>query len=176
MSDLFGSEVGTFLLDPPWHEPGGNGKGSDDHYRTIQDVATMRRVIIEADVWIPRHDGCALWMWTTVASLPDAVYLVAALGFTYVTNAVWRKARGTGQRLRICHEHLLFARRGSVPVPEPHGRLDSVFDRVERVRHSAKPAVQYAYADAQHPGGRKVEMFNRGGAPEGWETWGNEAK
>lgn len=176
----------TLLLDPPWAERGGGKikRGADRHY----DVATTPKIlnaVLESGVWRPASPGASVWMWATVNFLPDALWLMDKLGARYVTNAVWVKATpvgdgriqpqapGLGQRMRVCHEHLLFGRIGKVPVPAPQQRLPSTI-YAPRTKHSAKPPEVYSRIE-QHDGpGARCELFARNAYP-GWDAWGNEA-
>lgn len=142
-----------------------------------------------------------MWMWATVNHLPDAQWLMQQLGAQYVTNAVWVKATdhgektvrfndldegmfrviqpqapGLGQRLRCCHEHLLFGRIGRVPVPPPADRMPSVI-YAPKTKHSAKPQAAFdviARHDQHHTFlGQKLELFARE-PRDGYVVWGNE--
>lgn len=83
----------TLVADPPWMERGGGSskRGADKHYpllHTDQIISTM----LTADVWRPADDSI-LWLWATNNHLPSAMQVMDALGFRYVTNAVWVKVR-----------------------------------------------------------------------------------
>lgn len=41
------------LMDPAWHEPGGNGRGADDQYDTIREPSEILRTIVTAPCWAP---------------------------------------------------------------------------------------------------------------------------
>lgn len=105
-----------------------------------------------------------------------------------VVNGVNPQAPGLGQRLRMCHEHLLYARAGKVPSPPPAHRMPSVI-YAPRTKHSAKPQEAYDLMQIHDEGvvdsivGRdgspvfdgweRREFFARAPRP-GWEVWGNE--
>lgn len=178
--------------DPPWAERGGCGRGADDHYDVIDRRSDILRVMVTAPCWRPADD-CHLWMWTTMTSLVDALWLVDALGFRYVTHGVWVKlnqqpdllagqmnpALGIGQYLRGSHEPYLLAVRGNgfavrteamdvpsvilAPVPRDAGG--------KRI-HSRKPPEFRAMVERRSRGPR-LEMFSRERQP-GWDAWGNE--
>lgn len=83
----------TLLIDPPWKKETGGGakykRGADRHY----DLAPTRNlpgIIKESGNWTP-HRNAHVWLWTTNACLPDALWLMAQLGATYKTNVAWCK-------------------------------------------------------------------------------------
>lgn len=195
----------TIVMDPPWTERGGGKikRGADRHY-PVMSVKQILAELMEEDTapFMPDPEGCSLWLWTTVNKLPDALWLMKELEFTYVTSAVWVKAKdlgevtirhneldesfarvvepdrpGLGQRMRICHELLLFGRLGNVPRPPTDKRLPSTI-YAPRGKHSAKPEEAFRIVEAhdQHtehmdPFSR-VELFARSARP-GWTCWGH---
>lgn len=162
------------LADPPWHETGGGKsvRGAQRHYPLLKtrDIAPVMQA---APVWRPDPSGCLLWLWATSNFLPDALEVMRALRFQYVTSLVWVKIGkpGLGQRTRQRHELLLLGRMGRVPVPAPPNRPDSVIE-APRARHSEKPKQVYDLIEKACEGPR-VELFCR--CPrDGWDAWGNE--
>lgn len=162
---------GTIEIDPPWPERGGGRikRGADRHYQ-MPRIADLPRIIIESPAFDPDPRGCACWLWTTVASLPAGLDLLRALGFSYVTHAVWNKpgAPGIGQRLRVCHEILLLGTTGRVPLPVASKRPRSVL-LAPRRGHSVKPPEALAWTESTC--GPRVSMFARS-RRVGWWTWG----
>lgn len=182
----------TILSDPPWPEKGGGGRGAQDHYDVIDRPAILR-AMVSAPCWRPAAD-CHHWMWTTMSSLLDGLWLLDALGFRYITHAVWVKttstltldgtpspAIGIGQYLRGAHELLLLGTRGkgfavrteamNIPswfmAPPPRG------EGGERI-HSRKPDKSYEMIEARSHG-PYLEMFARARRSEKWDVWGNQA-
>jgi N6-adenosine-specific RNA methylase IME4 len=164
----------TIVIDPPWMERGGgrSKRGADRHYDLLH-TRDMPSVILQAPVWRPADD-CILFMWATANHLPDALWLVEALGFRYVTNAVWVKSHaGLGQYFRMRHEHLILATRGSgVAVRTAAKDISSVIE-APRGRHSQKPSTSYEMIERRSEG-PYLEMFARS-RREGWDVWGDEA-
>jgi N6-adenosine-specific RNA methylase IME4 len=176
----------AITADPAWHEPGGHGRGSDDQYDTL-DRAGLLAAMVRAPEWKPA-ENCHLYLWTTMTSLVDGLWLMDGLGFRYVTHGVWVKSKadlaGTafdislGQYFRGAHEVFLFGVRGRgfavrseakdipsvivAPVPRENGR---------RV-HSRKPDKFFDMVERRTLGAR-LEMFARTRRP-GWDAWGNE--
>ena len=161
------------LLDPPWTERGGGKikRGADRHYALIK-TADMPAVIFGSGLFQPAPNA-HLWMWATNNYLPDALWLIGALGFRYVTNAVWVKDRmGLGQYLRGSHELLLFAVRGKGNKVKTERRDIPSVIMGARGKHSAKPEAARTLIEARSYGPR-VEFFARE-AHEGWTSWGDE--
>jgi N6-adenosine-specific RNA methylase IME4 len=177
----------AITADPPWHEPGGHNRGSNDKYDTL-DRADILEAMVRAPEWRPA-ENCHLYLWTTVTSLLSGVWLMDALGFRYVTHGVWVKSKdddlfddafdiSLGQYFRIAHELFLFGVRGKgfavrsearsipsvlvAPVPRENGR---------RV-HSRKPEKFFDMVERRTVGAR-LEMFARTRRP-GWDAFGNE--
>lgn len=182
------------MLDPPWAERGGGGRGADKHYDVIEDRGGILRVIHVSDRWRPA-DNCHVWCWTTMMSLLDGLWLLDALGARYVTHAVWCKVAanqtllgsaeptpllGIGQYLRGAHEILLLGVIGDGYAVRTEARnIPSWFvapaprdDDGQRI-HSRKPQRAYEIIETRSRGPR-LEMFARTARP-GWDAWGNEA-
>ena len=160
------------LIDPPWAERGGGKikRGADRHYPLIP-TKEMPRVIYGSGVFVPADD-CHLWLWSTNTFLPDALWLMEALGFRYITNAIWAKNRmGLGQYLRGQHELLLLGVRGSGPKVRTERRDLPSLIQAPRRKHSEKPEESYALIEARSNGPR-LEMFARR-EREGWDCWGD---
>ena len=153
--------------DPPWAEKGGS-RGADKHYPLLP-TAEIPRVMMQSPLWRPAASA-HLWLWVTANFLKDGIWLMEALGFRYVSFAVWVKPSiGIGQYLRLRHEPILFGVRGRLRTSD-HG-VDSVIE-APRGRHSEKPAEAYQRIERVSPGPR-LEIFAR--APRvGWDVWGNE--
>ena len=165
------TEHRTILMDPPWQERGGGRikRGADRHYDLVP-TKDLPRVIYSSGVFDPHPEGCHLWMWATNSFLPDALWLVKALGFRYLTNAVWVKDRiGLGQYLRGQHELLILAVRGSGPSARTDSRSLASVIHARRGRHSVKPAESFDLIEARSIGPR-LEMFARAPRP-GWDAW-----
>jgi N6-adenosine-specific RNA methylase IME4 len=135
-------KVRTTMFDAPWQESGGGAskRGADRHYRLLGKNQIVK-VILADPLWDPA-DNAHLYMWATNNHLGDALWVMDALGFRYVTNVAWVKVKrgftvkdlmemaqmvmagkiiaalkrvfsqGLGQYFRGEHELLLFGVRG----------------------------------------------------------------
>jgi N6-adenosine-specific RNA methylase IME4 len=165
--------TGRFELiyaDPPWRLPGSpdSSRAVENHYPTMQ-LAEIK------EMQVPAADDALLLLWGVNSMTPQALEVISAWGFTYVTNFVWVKDKiGLGHYNRCQHELLHVARRGSFPPPATELRPSSVID-ARRGRHSEKPAHVYELIEQMYPRASKLELFARGTARPGWTNWGNQA-
>ena len=103
--------------------------------------------------------------------LPDGLSLFKTWGFSYQCVMTWRKNVGiTPFSWMYDTEHVLFGRRGNLPLTQLGLRL-SFEARV--TGHSIKPDIFYDRVRAASPGPR-LDMFP-GVEHEGFEPWGLEA-
>ena len=112
---------GVIYADPEWRfEPysreTGMDRSADNHYPTSSLDAIKAR-----DVPSIAADDSVLFLWATAPILPQALEVMAAWGFRYVSSAVWIKDKvGTGYWFRSRHELLLVGTKGNLPAPA-HG-------------------------------------------------------
>lgn len=106
--------------------------------------------------------------------VPDGLFVMEALGFRYVTQAVWAKAGrpGLGQYMRGKHEPILFGVRGRLASRVKDESTLIGDGLIPRGRHSEKPAESYKKIRRISPGPR-LEMFARE-KNWGFNPWGNE--
>ena len=154
--------------DPPWQLGNPDGPyAPENHYPTmpLAEILALRP---------PAADDALLYLWAVNMLLPEALQVIAAWGFSYVTNLVWVKPSiGLGVWARNRHELLLVGRRGKASAPEPAARPDSVIEAARRA-HSQKPDCVYELLERAHPRASKLELFARSARP-GWVAWGKEA-
>jgi N6-adenosine-specific RNA methylase IME4 len=102
--------------------------------------------------------------------LPAALRLTEAWGFTYECVLTWVKNVGfTPYSWMYSTEHVIFARKGSLPLTVRGRRLDFAAKRRE---HSRKPNEFYALVRDVSPGPR-LDLFSRE-PHDGFDQWGNE--
>jgi len=167
----------VLYADPPWRYgdsraglQGYDSTSAEHHYPTmsVADICALGvRPLADPDA--------VLFLWATFPLLPDALEVVKAWGFKYKTALVWSKKRPNfGHYHTADAELLLICTRGSC-MPDADKRERQV-QEVERTgRHSEKPECFRELIDRQYTNGRRLELFRRGEAPDGWDVWGNEA-
>ena len=154
------------LADPPWRY-----EHSATATRRIENQYPTMALAEIRELAVPAAPDSVLYLWATSPKLPEALDVMDAWGFRYVTCLVWVKDRiGMGYHARQRHELLLVGVRGAPGTPAPADRPDSVIEAA-RGRHSAKPAAVYDLIERAWPGGRRLEMFARA-SREGWDRWG----
>jgi N6-adenosine-specific RNA methylase IME4 len=164
------SAFDLILADPPWQYAHSRSRSRrvERHYptMTVDDIAAL-------NVGALAHDGSVLLLWATAPKLPEAMRVMDAWGFAYVSSAIWdKRVIGTGYWWRGQHELLLVGRRKKSKPPAPHLRISSVIQERRRA-HSQKPDAVYVWAEAAWPEARRVELFARTRRP-GWSAWGDE--
>lgn len=160
------------IVDPPWPENGGGGRGAQNHYPVLK-VRDIPGVILGADNWNPAADS-HLYLWATNTFLPSAIAMLPELGFAYKTMVTWTKPHiSIGQYFRGRTEHMLFATRGKGYAARTDDRsLTTHITGCSGRVHSRKPDEAYALVEARSHG-PYAELFARTPRP-GWVGWGNE--
>ena len=165
--------------DPPWSY-GGNSFPSTSDKQAYPLMKTQ--AICDLPVKEIVHPDALLFLWTTMTHIPDALRVIDAWGFRYVTNGftwvkVHEKSRlpviGMGFWTRQNAELCLVAKRGR--PQRQHKCISSIIIEPRR-RHSQKPDrvrddIVRICGDVP-----RVELFAREKthASVGWDVWGNE--
>lgn len=158
------------VIDPPWPM-----QKIERDERPRQGVALDYPVMSLDEIGeLPVADLASadshLYLWVTHKFLPAGLNLLETWGFRYQCVMTWRKNVGiTPYSWMYDTEHVLFGRRGNLPLAQLGLRLS--FD-APVLGHSIKPAVFYERVIAASPGPR-LEMFARRDR-EGFTAWGNE--
>lgn len=165
-----GAEV--IVADPPWRFASNSetapGRNPRRHYPCLDTprIAGMR-------VGDAVARDALLFLWATAPMLPQALEVLQAWGFAYVSQIVWVKDRvATGYWVRNRHELVLLGKRGAFPCRSPAPFPDSVIEAPRR-EHSRKPPALQDRIDALWPERRRMEIFARTQRP-GWIAWGNQ--
>jgi len=162
----------TIYADPPWPERGGGQikRGADKHYNlmTVKEIAALPIRNI-AD------DNCHLYLWTTNNYLAQALEVMRAWGFRYVTTITWVKDRiGLGQYYRGITEHCLFGVKGNLPYKIIDGKRQQGRTVIiaPKTKHSEKPQEMRSMIEKVSYAPR-IELFARQRFI-GWDCWGDE--
>lgn len=182
-------KYGAILCDNPWqyqmYSDEGYAKSPEAHYPTMSEVEL--RALPVRDLAGP---DCLIFMWSTWPHLRQAMSLMGAWGFSYITGGAWIKrtknlkvAFGTGYVLRSACEPFLVGKLGAPSVKSRSERNvisapidpESIGDTIEALRreHSRKPPQMREMIDRLLPHAYKCELFAR----ESWgdnDVWGNE--
>lgn len=157
------------VVDPPWPM-----EKIEREVRPAQvgfDYPTMTEEELRA---LPISDWSAddahLYLWVTHKFLPMGLMLAEAWGFHYQCLLTWVKHVGmTPFSWMYSTEHVLFCRRGNLPLVALGQRLDFA---APATGHSIKPDAFFDLVRQVSPGPR-IEVFAR--LPhEGFVPWGNE--
>jgi N6-adenosine-specific RNA methylase IME4 len=173
---MFGYSV--IYADPAWSFENFSAKGEsrnpNRHYNTLS---------IEQIKALPvghlAGDRCALFLWVTDPLLDQALDVMRAWGFRYVTTAfTWAKRTpldtgwhiGTGYYTRANPEMCLMGMIGRMGLPKSRAVRQLIVEPVRQ--HSRKPDRVISDIEAMFDG-PYVELFARERRP-GWDSWGNE--
>jgi len=116
-----------------------------------------------------------LFLWVTSPLLERCFPIIEAWGFEYKSSFVWDKVKhNMGHYNSVRHELLLVCVRGACK-PDVSRLVDSVQSIERSNRHSEKPEEFRKIIENLYDHGRRLELFHRGKAPEGWDAIGNEA-
>jgi N6-adenosine-specific RNA methylase IME4 len=167
----FKIQFGVIVADPPWAYRVSKVAGSAEAEYPTLSLADLQAMPI-AEVAKPNS---VLLLWGTWPQLPEALSLMKAWGFEYVTGLPWVKVSkglavqyGIGYWVRGCSEYVLIGRRGDVPPPRREGFLGLLSPNL---KHSRKPGCIHELAESLP--GPYLELFAREQRP-GWVCFGNE--
>tara|TARA_B100000513_G_scaffold194944_1_gene124612 strand:- start:398 stop:940 length:543 start_codon:yes stop_codon:yes gene_type:complete len=166
--------------DPPWDYKGQQQHAGASGPTTGGAIAHYPTMVLKDLKQLPIanlcNDNALLFMWTSSPHLNQAIDLMAAWGFKYVTVAfVWDKMRvNPGYYTMSQCELVILGKRGKIPTPRG-ARNVRQYVQQKRGRHSAKPNEVRNRIVAMFPTQNKLELFARV-KTEGWATWGNEVQ
>ena len=174
-------QYGVIVADCPWKYGNTGCRGAaENHYATmsVSDLAAL-------PISLMASENAVLFQWATWPMLIEALDVMRAWGFTYVTGLPWIKIQGDPSRnlwgelcitpqygvgfwVRGCSEPLLIGRRGDVS-PMTSDLIGLLSDNLH---HSRKP--ENVYHIAERLPCPYLELFARRGRT-GWDVWGHEA-
>lgn len=186
------------LADPPWSYQNWSDAAHGAARSSFKTMTYVQIRAVPVSGWAHPH-GCILALWATWPKLDEAMRLLNAWGFDYVTGCPWVKTSPTSGEIRCgvgfwfqsTSEVVLFGRRGSVkrndlgnlgkrglfvrgrPTSASRGLIcgsQRQFYAPRASRHSQKPEDVQDYLEARFPGPR-LELFARR-ERRGWTCWG----
>ena len=166
----------VIYADPPWAYLWGTGKDGghfapEKHYKTMSTDE-----ICAIDVRSLRDKNCALFLWSTMPTLPDGIRVLEAWGFKYKTCAfAWVKTKkdgtplaGMGSYTKSNIEVCLLGMRGHIKS------VDKTVPQIvmhERLGHSTKSPIVRDRIVQLFGNISRIELFARHKA-DGWDTIG----
>ena len=185
--DIFTTDkkYNVIYADPPWRFSSKEvQRYNGNRFRPRETVYGREKAsIMETwDVKRIAEKDAALFMWSTDAHLEEAIRLMKAWGFKYVTVAfVWSKKTKNGKQastvgawtMKNC-ELCLLGTRGRMLKNK---RSNCVHQLVEakRTEHSKKPDCVRTLIIKLFGDMPRIELFARQQA-DGWDCWGNEVR
>lgn len=172
----------TIVADPPWDvkrlaSPGSKAFGTQTGVLKSVPLSYQTMTVNEIcalSVGDLADRDAHLYVWTINAYVEQTYEIARAWGFKPRTLLTWAKAPmgiGPGGAFSQTTEHVLFARRGSLPSQR---RVDTTWWGWPRGRHSAKPDAFLDIVEQISPG-PYAELFARR-ARFGWDyPIGNQA-
>jgi len=159
--------------DPPW--------GTGYYFRSagVSYPLLSPGQIADIPVETIAHPDALLFLWTTMHCIPDALNVIEAWGFAFVTNGfTWIKTNpksrtpfvGLGSWTRHNAELCLLAKRGR---PARASKAVRSLVVAPRERHSKKPQIVRDRIVQLCGNLPRIELFARAKTP-GWDVWGNE--
>ena len=170
-------EFHVLLADPPWPYDFAPSESAsiESHYPT-SDLTSIYRLLPDPLGRCQLADDAVLFLWAPPPKLADALPVLEAWGFGYVTCAVWDKqVSGMGYWFLQQHEVILVATRGDFSPPPHDQRCPSILGG-RRTEHSVKPDALHELIEGWWPDltrTERLELYGRRDRP-GWTVWGDE--
>lgn len=149
---------------------------SSNNYETMSLQDCKLGIINGKDVRDLFSNDCIIFAWFQASTIFYARDILESWGFDPITNMVWDKDTSrTGTWLDNRHEHLVIARRGTIPIPAE--RIQSIIKaRPETRIHSKKPIVFYQLIEKMYPLRKYLDLFSRYKYNENWTCFGDQFK
>lgn len=174
------SEIGVFIIDPPWPKKKGGrravrpkqGRALDYQTMSVPDIFTL----LDRDVFSRAQKNHTVFLWGVDEFLYVGEAQMLERGYRMHARMVWDKENGVAPAfsVRFAHEYLTwFYKPKFTPVSvESRGKLTTVFREPAR-QHSRKPEVVYSALEAWFPDHSKMDVFSRQ-PREGWVQYGDQ--
>lgn len=182
MIELPNKEYKIIYADPAWRYNARNnlktkfGGGAMGHYPTMttNEICSLPIQNIAAD-------DCVLFLWATGPKIPDALQVIEAWGFEYVTiGFTWMKMNklnsnlffGTGNYTKHNSEFCILAKKGTPIKMKISDKVSSAI-LTHKESHSQKPAEVRDRIVQLFGNVPRIELFARDRV-DGWDAWGNQ--
>ena len=185
--DIFNTDkkYNIIYADPPWQFGSKEIQkygAEQKRFRPLEAVYNTEKTtdMSKWDVGRICEKDCAIFMWATDAHIGEAIDLMKAWGFKYVTIAfIWKKTTKNGKQvsnlgawtMKNC-EVCLFGTRGAMLKHKKSNSVKQLFE-AERTKHSKKPDCVRGFIEELFGDLPRIELFARQHA-DGWDCWGNE--
>jgi N6-adenosine-specific RNA methylase IME4/ParB-like chromosome segregation protein Spo0J len=170
--------------DCPWQQEAWSDETGQDKGLPYPSMTVAELMALCAGEKSPFTRDAVLYFWSTTNRLRDAMAIIEAWGFRFVSMITWDKVHiGMGRWVRDRTEHLLICKRGDFPgidlyTPKP----ESLYSE-PKSEHSRKPVWFAEEIERLYPTMRKLELFQRKDSlADGdvrlngsWIFWGNQA-
>ena len=167
-------KFGTIIADPPWAYARTSRHETLSGYSDVKYESLSTERLCSLPVEMLATEESVLLLWTTWPFLSDALRVMNAWGFTFVTGLPWVKVEknetlsyGVGYWFRGCTEPILVGKRMRSYRTNYAGYIG------ETLTHSRKPDSVHEIAEKSFPG-PYLELFARR-LREGWTCVGNES-
>jgi N6-adenosine-specific RNA methylase IME4 len=175
------TKYATIVADPPW-DMGKHGRYGGTVFAGQVKERLQYPTMSIAEITVLPVDSLAapdahLYIWTVNRYVEDTYAIARALGFRPAQLLTWAKTpmgKGNGGAFSQTTEHVLFARRGSLPSLQRHPSTWWNWPRPRKAGdcHSRKPEAFLDLVEQVSPP-PFLEMFARDNRL-GWDSWGNE--
>lgn len=168
----------VIYADPPWKYASNGRESAINHYQTMTTEELCNLPVAEI-----AGRGACLFLWATFPTIPEALRVIEAWGFTYKGSAfVWVKTYaksgkrfwGMGQYTRANAEVCLlgvskeFRASERVKSHRVHQIVEAPFAGHSRKPPEVRDRIVELLGDVPC-----IELFSRERAT-GWDAWGNE--
>lgn len=169
--------------DPPWQygskQPLRSG-GTRFHSLEKEYPTMSLPEIQELPVKDICQQDCVLFLWATDSHLKEALTVLEAWGFKYITiGFIWEKVTNKGNLVANLgawtmknYEICLLATKGAM---QKYKLVNNIYQKVvaERTKHSQKPEEVRRRIKLMFGEIPAIELFARQ-KTEGWDSWGND--
>ncbi|WP_260686734.1 MT-A70 family methyltransferase [Rhizobium leguminosarum] len=171
--------------DVPWEQEAWSDETGQDKGLPYPSMSVDELMALCAGAKSPFTPDAILYFWSTTNRLRDAMRIIEAWGFKFMTMITWDKVNiGMGRWVRDRTEHLLICKRGDFPGLDLYTeKPESLYSEV-KTEHSRKPVWFAEQIERLYPDMRKLELFQRKDSLAdddvrrngSWIFWGNQAE